>query len=64
MKLKTTKQLIQEIVNRKNAEANDLGLQADWTAEYVMHVAIMNMHERVVGGGVDSKCEGVSSNES
>lgn len=50
MKLKTTNQLIQEIVNRKNAEENDLGLPASWTAEDVMHVAIMNMHERVVGG--------------
>lgn len=50
MKLKTTNQLIQEIVNRKNAEEKELGLPASWTAEDVIHVAIMNMHERVVGG--------------
>lgn len=50
MKLKTTKQLVQEIVNIKNAEENDLGLPASWTTEDVMHVAVKNMHERVVGG--------------
>lgn len=50
MEPKTTNQLIQEIVNRKNAEEKDLGLPASWTAEDVMHVAIRTMHERVVGG--------------
>lgn len=50
MKLKTTKQLVQEIVDRKTAEEKDLGLPASWTAEDVIYVAIMNMHERVVGG--------------
>lgn len=50
MEPKTTNQLIQEIVNRKNEEEKDLGLPATWTTEDVMHVAIMNMHERVVGG--------------
>lgn len=48
MEPKTTNQLIQEIVNRKNAEEKDLGLPASWTAEEVMYVAIRNMHERVV----------------
>lgn len=50
MKLKTTNQLIQEIVNRKTAEEKKAGFQASWTTEDVMHVAVMNMHERVVGG--------------
>lgn len=50
MEPKTTNQLIQEIVNRKNAEEKDLGLPASWTTEDVMYVAIRNMHERVVGG--------------